>query len=359
MGNRTCSVDGCERKHAARGYCKKHYYAKRNSGELVIPGSRECEVYKCSRPVESRGLCQMHINRVYRYGTTQLPTRERDFPQCSVEGCGKTIKGGGRGYCPMHYQRLRVYGSTDLPKREPKRCKVEGCDRKYRCSGYCEMHYSRVREFGYEGPVGRVQREPQECETEGCHRRAKHYGLCPVHHHREQRAQQVARDPENRIQNVATNEERLRRIGWAERVVVPELGPCWEWAGLRDKRGYGRISVQGRKMRSAHRIAYQSWVGDLTSDQHVCHKCDNPPCMNPEHLFAGDHLANMRDAVSKKRHAYGERQGHHKLTEQQVREIRARYIPRRVSYAALGVEYGVSATAIRLAVIGRNWKHVA
>lgn len=77
-------------------------------------------------------------------------------------------------------------------------------------------------------------------------------------------------------------------------------GGCWVWIGALDGSGYGTFYFQGRKVR-ASRWAYERWIGPL-GDQWALHHCDNPPCVNPEHLFIGDHTANMLDASAKGRH---------------------------------------------------------
>lgn len=276
---------------------------------------------------------------------------------CTAPGCER--ESAYWELCTMHVQRVRKYGTTEIPQRQPKRCKVEGCDRKYRCSGYCGIHYARVRATSEAGPVGRMQRAPQECEADGCSEKAKFFGLCASHEYQRKRIAEVESGEYARIYSWATNEERLRAQGWTEKVVRPGLGPCWEWNGLRDKRGYGRVAVEGRKMRFAHRIAYMTWVSDLADSDYMCHKCDNPSCINPAHLFPGDQTANMSDAAKKDRTAFGVRQGQAKLNDDLVREIRARYVPRKVSQAYLAAEYGVSQAAINKVVRGKTWRRVA
>jgi hypothetical protein len=76
---------------------------------------------------------------------------------------------------------------------------------------------------------------------------------------------------------------------------------CWEWAGSRFRNGYGIARVGGCD-EYAHRLSYQLYNGPLTASKPIaCHRCDNPPCVNPEHLFAGSYKDNMRDAVEKGR----------------------------------------------------------
>jgi hypothetical protein len=243
------------------------------------------------------------------------------------------------------------------PPKPVLSCKVEGCTNKYRCSGYCSIHYSRWRLTGDPGPLERIFYPANlTCDVDGCGKPAKGKGKCSVHWNREKREKAIAANPEIRVHAWATIEERLRRIGWAEVVRKAELGPCWEWAGLLDRKGYGRVAVGKQKMKAAHRTAYEAWNGELDPDLMVCHSCDNPPCINPAHLFPGDQFVNMGDAKAKRRNANGMRQGCAKLTDQQVAEIRAKYKPREYSQARLGREYGVTQSAIGAIVNGRTWK---
>lgn len=77
---------------------------------------------------------------------------------------------------------------------------------------------------------------------------------------------------------------------------------CWEWSGLRSARGYGRF---GHDSRRAHRIAWELTFGPVPDGLLVCHTCDNPPCIRPEHLFLGTDADNARDMVAKGRGRYG------------------------------------------------------
>lgn len=85
-----------------------------------------------------------------------------------------------------------------------------------------------------------------------------------------------------------------------KRCVVAASG-CWEWPGERTGvNGYGRVRVDGRK-ESVHRLAYEAFVGPIPTGQHVLHRCDNPPCWRPDHLFTGTLSDNKQDEIAKGR----------------------------------------------------------
>lgn len=86
----------------------------------------------------------------------------------------------------------------------------------------------------------------------------------------------------------------------AERSVLRADTGCIEWTGAVDGCGYGHLRVDGRSYR-AHRLAYEIQHGPIPAGALICHKCDNPPCVNPDHLFAGSQLDNMRDMRAKGR----------------------------------------------------------
>src|ERR1700688_2570513 len=83
------------------------------------------------------------------------------------------------------------------------------------------------------------------------------------------------------------------------RVIETDSG-CWEWQKALDRHGYGAVNVSSSE-RSSHRLAYKLFRGEIPPNMEVCHKCDNPPCCNPGHLFIGTHADNMTDAINKNR----------------------------------------------------------
>ena len=89
---------------------------------------------------------------------------------------------------------------------------------------------------------------------------------------------------------------------------VTKTATCWEWTGSRDRKGYGRIRVNDRP-ELVHRVSWELFNGESPADKHVCHRCDNPSCVRPEHLFLGDPIINVADKMAKKRHRFGVSRG--------------------------------------------------
>ena len=129
---------------------------------------------------------------------------------------------------------------------------------------------------------------------------------------------------------------------------------CWNWLGARDRDGYGNCFQKIKP----HRWIYQYYNGPITSDQFVCHSCDNPACVNPQHLWLGTLQDNHQDMMKKGRHGYGRFPGSQnksaKLTEQQVLEIRALPGPNRL----IAEKYGVSKCTIDEIRARKTWRHI-
>lgn len=141
---------------------------------------------------------------------------------------------------------------------------------------------------------------------------------------------------------------------------LPRLdSDCWSWNGNKHKQGYGKIHVDG-KTELAHRVSYELFNGPA-SGYMVCHKCDNPECTNPEHLFLGCAMDNMQDKISKGRHR-GARKGsrHHlsKLTEFNVQRIREMYSSGKMNQYQLAEKFGVCQAEISHIVNLKKWSHV-
>jgi len=137
-----------------------------------------------------------------------------------------------------------------------------------------------------------------------------------------------------------------------EKVAVAESG-CHEWQGCVMKNGYGQINNEG-KAAYAHRVAYELENGLLPKGSFVLHSCDNRKCVNPAHLFAGTFQDNMDDMVSKLRQPHGMKNGHAKLSDEQVKEIRSAT----GTHREIAARFSVSQPLVSMIRSGRIWKHV-
>lgn len=138
---------------------------------------------------------------------------------------------------------------------------------------------------------------------------------------------------------------------------VTESG-CILWKGFTNEDGYGKIVTDTKGIQSpAHRVSYEFFVGPVPPGVWVLHKCDNPSCINPTHLFLGDNLINIADKTAKGRQSRGESHGRAVLTETQVKRIRKLHSEGEF-IRALAREYDVDRATIASIVHRRNWKHI-
>lgn len=171
----------------------------------------------------------------------------------------------------------------------------------------------------------------------------------------------MERDYKARKQGLPTTTigDRLKSM-----IKVNPITGCWEWQGSK-KIGYGHTIIGSRKNGTrhsiaAHRLAYLTWKGEIPEGYFVCHKCDNPSCINPEHLFVGTRQDNVDDRERKGRNVVktGEEQPLAKLTKKAVKDARWEYYYKRTKISVLAKMYGVSYPAMKNAIVGKTWKCV-
>lgn len=148
------------------------------------------------------------------------------------------------------------------------------------------------------------------------------------------------------------------------RIRVVSTG-CWEFTGARNSAGYGIVGLGGREKPNdrAHRVVFRHFKGEIPKGFYVCHSCDNPPCCNPEHLFAGSPKDNRLDCKRKGRdqappvnhHLRGERHYAARFTADQVEQIRRELEEGGVANQ-IAKRFGVSRDAIGKIKRGERWK---
>lgn len=189
----------------------------------------------------------------------------------------------------------------------------------------------------------------RECSVEGCSKPFVARGFCGAHYMEARRS-----DPAfSCIRPRGTLEERFFR-----KVVVTD--DCWKWVGPVRPNGYGQIQEGGKGSRtiSAHRLSYQIHKGEIPEGLVVMHSCDNPSCVNPDHLSAGTYKENTSDMIAKGRKRTvapkGTGNGKAKLNDGLVRYIRQSD----KKPASIARELGLSENCIRGVLSGRTWSHV-
>ena len=154
----------------------------------------------------------------------------------------------------------------------------------------------------------------------------------------------------------STNEQ----LFW--RYVEKEDG-CWPWTGALHRDGYGRFNFQypnRRKMRIAHRVAWELTNGEIPAAMHIAHTCDVRNCCNPAHMFLATHAENMADCVAKGRQTKGTRNRHAKMTDEKVIELRKLRAedPKTWTAAALAKRYGIAPSSAVQIWTRTHWRHL-
>jgi hypothetical protein len=203
------------------------------------------------------------------------------------------------------YHRLyRIANKTRLAAqdeewRKTRSCSIPGCTGRYLGNGYCARHYNRVRRHG----------DPT-----------------------------VALRPSTRGKNIAD------RLAFYTR----QTRGCWDWIGPKARAGYGRVRVD-KIWQLAHRAAYELEHGKIPQGMWVLHRCDNPGCVRPDHLFLGTAADNTADMMGKGRHKPPRR-----LKEAEVKDI----LESSARGVTLARKYGVSQSTISSVRRRHTWKHV-
>lgn len=197
-------------------------------------------------------------------------------------------------------------------------CSVEGCKKTSKCRDrYCSMHASRYRKTGSVGIIGCINTMNMTFEEKLFYRRR----IC--------------------------------------------INNCWEWTGYRDKDGYGKMTttlIEGKnKPYGVHRISAMVFKGfDILSNLLVCHKCDNPSCFNPEHLFIGTPKKNYNDSINKgrMRYALGEDAGNSKLNNNDIYKIRNLY-EKGERQSSIAKIFNINKSQVSKIVNMKGWKHLS
>lgn len=190
--------------------------------------------------------------------------------------------------------------------------------------------------------------KPTLCKVDGCGKPARHIGLCVAHYKRQYKyGDPLAGAPAH----YSTPEE-----AFAARTVAMPSG-CIHWTGANDDKGYGQLRIK-RKLIKAHRYAYMRVHGAIPTGNVILHECDNPACVNVDHLRLGTQLENVRDMDAKRRRINNQPKGEFhvnaKVTPEIVMAIRSDH-RRQVDIAA---HYGISQSVVSKIKLQQAWRHV-
>jgi len=147
----------------------------------------------------------------------------------------------------------------------------------------------------------------------------------------------------------------LKERFYSKFIINNENG-CWEWAANRYPKGYGCFKLNG-KSNVAHRISYEIHVGKIQDKMVICHKCDNPCCVNPDHLFMGTQKQNLLDRDIKGRSIIGEKNGRCILNEKDIPIIKSLLLEK-VDQRDIAKQFGVAQTTISSIKLNKSWSHL-
>jgi len=139
---------------------------------------------------------------------------------------------------------------------------------------------------------------------------------------------------------------------------VKKEDSCWIWVGGRFDDGYGSYWFNEKNVH-ANRVSYLLFKGPIPTGMFVCHSCDNPTCVNPEHLWLGTQFENVRDKYNKGRAAVGEKCRQSHLTAQDVADMRTeKKLNPSTPYSAIASRFGISKCCTMRIIKGMSWSHL-
>lgn len=235
-------------------------------------------------------------------------------------------------------------------KKIARICSIENCEGLHEAKGLCNKHYMRFRKFG--DPLANHTLLRSKCTVDNCERWHIGHGYCGMH----LRRWKLYGDPKLHHMRMGRGETRFERL-WSKIDKTAGLGKdgdCWEWRGQQN-RGYGSCHFEG-KMWAVHRLIYFLST-QKTPQLSVLHSCDNPLCVNPDHLSEGTPAQNSAEMVERNRQAKGERNNNAKLTDDTVRFIRTAY-QQGCRVADMAEQFGVAIQTLYAAIYRKTWRHV-
>lgn len=289
-----------------------------------------CKIETCNKPALARGWCSAHHARWLRHGDVDAgrPVGVHSYKGkvCTISGCENPIK--ARGMCPNHYRRW--YQANRAPE-----CTSVGCDKPSRTRGLCSKHYR----------IFQMDNLASQCSVDTCRMPALARGLCSGHLRRFTNSGSVGADRPLRAKASAGD-----GMAFILAAIENEDDGCILWPYGCSLGGYGAVQWQG-VMTGAHRVtlAIHDGLDEIPPPEIVCrHSCHNRPCIQPRHLSWGSHQENSDDMSEAGRQLKGEEIDSSKLTERQVRAIRADDRSNRL----IAAEYGV--TSVNISKIKRR-----
>ena len=134
---------------------------------------------------------------------------------------------------------------------------------------------------------------------------------------------------------------------------------CWIWVGHKNEHGYGIITNENKKQVKAHRFIYEQTYGAIPPKMNALHKCDNPACVNPQHIYLGTQKDNVRDMMERNRGGYkamgGDDHPNRKITMDKANEIRRLWSLGGVFQRELGEKFGISQAVVSKILRGQAW----